>query len=173
MMGWRRRLWPSRRSPRWRGVGGHPSISQLKRWCFTSMSCTPSFSGFFSFSCRMTQRPGSVHHTQKRGGCVCRQPEHAKDLAPRQSSFLHFPPLHSWHRERPLVWKARGKGGACHFPLPHVGRAGRPLCHHCPTAPAAQPALARKAAPSTASGAGSRESREWAEAQSWEREAVK
>lgn len=37
--------------------GGHPSMSQLKRWCFTSMSCTPSFSGFFSFSCRMTQRP--------------------------------------------------------------------------------------------------------------------
>lgn len=32
-----------------RGVG-HPSMSQLKRWCFTSMSCTPSFSGFFSFS---------------------------------------------------------------------------------------------------------------------------
>lgn len=30
----------------------HPSMSQLKRWCFTSMSCTPSFSGFFSFSCR-------------------------------------------------------------------------------------------------------------------------
>lgn len=46
---------PSRRFPGW--SGGHPSMSQLKRWCFTSMSCTPSFSGFFSFSCRMTQRP--------------------------------------------------------------------------------------------------------------------
>lgn len=23
-------------------------MSQLKRWCFTSMSCTPSFSGCFS-----------------------------------------------------------------------------------------------------------------------------
>lgn len=45
---------PLRRFPRMGRGGGHPSMSQLKRWCFTSMSCTPSFSGFFSFSCRMT-----------------------------------------------------------------------------------------------------------------------
>lgn len=31
----------------------HPSMSQLKRWCFTSMSWTPSFRGFFS-SCTQT-----------------------------------------------------------------------------------------------------------------------
>lgn len=30
-----------------------PSMSQLKRWCFTSMSWTPSFRGFFS-SCTQT-----------------------------------------------------------------------------------------------------------------------
>lgn len=41
---------PLRRFPRMGQGGGHPSMSQLKRWCFTSMSCTPSFSGFFSFS---------------------------------------------------------------------------------------------------------------------------
>lgn len=41
---------PLRRFPRMGWGGGHPSMSQLKRWCFTSMSCTPSFSGFFSFS---------------------------------------------------------------------------------------------------------------------------
>lgn len=41
---------PLRRFPGMGWVVGHPSMSQLKRWCFTSMSCTPSFSGFFSFS---------------------------------------------------------------------------------------------------------------------------
>lgn len=76
--------------PRMGWGGGHPSMSQLKRWCFTSMSCTPSFSGFFSFSCRMTQRPRSVHHTQKRTAkerlCLRAEPEHTEALAPRAAS---------------------------------------------------------------------------------------
>lgn len=70
MRGWRRGVCAIEKVPRMGQGGGHPSMSQLKRWCFTSMSCTPSFSGFFSFSCRMTQRAGSVHHAQRTRGCA-------------------------------------------------------------------------------------------------------
>lgn len=108
--GWGRGVCAIEKIPRMGRGGGHPSMSQLKRWCFTSMSCTPSFSGFFSFSCRTTQRRGSVHHTQKRGGRVCgRSPSTPRPLAPRQSSFLHFPPLRSWHTERPCGLESTGE----------------------------------------------------------------
>lgn len=43
----------------------HPSMSQLKRWCFTSISWTPSFRGFFS-SCTQGQPLTVTAHTAKK-----------------------------------------------------------------------------------------------------------
>lgn len=123
-----------------RGVG-HPSMSQLKRWCFTSMSCTPSFSGFFSFSCRATETRVSAPRPEKRGGSICRRNAGTpRSPAARQRGLLHCPPP----RRRgeagrgPAVWRAPGKGGARHFPLPQPrGRAwqGKQLRPQPPTLP--------------------------------------
>lgn len=113
---------PLRRFPKMGWGVGHPSMSQLKRWCFTSMSCTPSFSGFFSFSCRTTQRAGSVPCTQKRGGCACGQiPSMPRSPTPRQSSLLHFPPLHSWTRERLCGSESAREEGGLPFPSAPAG----------------------------------------------------
>lgn len=116
---------PLRRFPRMGQGGGHPSMSQLKRWCFTSMSCTPSFSGFF-FSCKTTQRAGSVHCTQQRGGAVCGQSPNT--LRSRCTSHLRAAET----GRGPAVWRAPGKGGAC---LSRTG-TGSTLYQHCHTAPA-------------------------------------
>lgn len=43
----------------------YPSMSQLKRWCLTSMSWTPSFRGFCSFSYRNIDNMMLCSHTHK------------------------------------------------------------------------------------------------------------
>lgn len=65
--------WPF--SPCFVGAGGgapggarHPSMSQLKRWCFTSMSWTPSFKGFFSSCTRQPSCHRAGHTVRKPGG---------------------------------------------------------------------------------------------------------
>lgn len=117
--------------------GGHPSMSQLKRWCFTSMSCTPSFSGFFSFSCRTTQRTGSVHRTQKRGGRVCGQrPKAHRGLRHLDRAALCASHLHAAETgRRPAVWRAPGKGRAAVSLCPSWAGAGSSPCQHWHTAP--------------------------------------
>lgn len=100
-------------------------MSQLKRWCFTSMSCTPSFSGFFSFSCREAQRPGSVHRIQTSKD-TSRQagPGQPRHTASSRAAFTsHSPPL-----PRPSKLK---QGEALRFGE-QGGREGLPL----PSAPA-------------------------------------
>jgi len=105
--------------------GGHPSMSQLKRWCFTSMSCTPSFSGCFSFSCRTTQRAGSVHHTQRWGGCVC-----------RQSPCSVLPTSAQLERGEALRFgEHRGREGPTISLCPSWAGAGSTLCQHGHAAP--------------------------------------
>lgn len=117
---------PLRRFPRVGQGGGHPSMSQLKRWCFTSMSCTPSFSGFFSFSCRTTQRAGSGHRAQQRGGALCGE----SPSALRSCCTSHLRAAETGRG--PAVWRALGKGEAC----PSCAGTGSTLCQHCHTAPA-------------------------------------
>lgn len=116
--------------------GGHPSMSQLKRWCFTSMSCTPSFSGFFSFSCREAQRPGSVHPDKQ--GRIQTSRARAAEAHSIQQSCLHFPlpppapPFEAEAGRGPAVWRAGRKGGAATSLCPsRVGSALPPAPGHC------------------------------------------
>lgn len=103
----------SRRSTQRHGRG-HPSMSQLKRWCFTNMSCTPSFSGFFSFSCRKTkgQELGPASLCSEAGGVLPHAPglSHSTlsphSAAPGQNSEGH--------------WSSR-KGQHCFLPEPQHG----------------------------------------------------
>lgn len=118
--------------------GGHPSMSQLKRWCFTSMSCTPSFSGFFSFSCREAQRPGSVHRIQTSKD-ASRQagPGQPRRTASSRAAFTsHYPPpappFEAEAGRGPAVWRAGRKGGAATSLCPScVGSALPPAPGHC------------------------------------------
>lgn len=87
-----------------RGVG-HPSMSQLKRWCFTSMSCTPSFSGFFSFSCRETESRVSAPRPEKPGGSI-----RGRDAGTAARQLLHCPPPRSGEgpNASPCPWHRKG-----------------------------------------------------------------
>lgn len=119
-----------------------------------------------------TETRVSAPHPEKGRSCLWAEPKHAEASRTQTEQLPALPTFAQLaHGEALWIGEHWGKG-ACHFHLPQLGRAGSPLCQHCHTAPAAQPTLAGKAAPSTASGAGSRGDRGWAEAQSWEREAV-
>lgn len=106
--------------------GGHPSMSQLKRWCFTSMSCTPSFSGFFSFSCRTTQRRGQCTTPRKGevvsvGGAQARRGLWHPDRAASCTSHL----CAAGTRRGPVDWRALGKG-SLPFPSAPAGQGRQP-----------------------------------------------
>lgn len=87
----------------------HPSMSQLKRWCFTSMSCTPSFRGCFS-SCAQN----SPSHGQEP---PCNHTGHffSPDYTPQPSWQIQCqgptkPHTHlSPSRELPVLGEAEGK----------------------------------------------------------------
>lgn len=111
----------------------------------------------------------SASHPENKRLCLRAVPEHAKASGTQTQQLPAFP---TFAQGEDLWFGEHWGKGACHFSLPQLGRAGSPLSQHCYTAPAAQPALAGKAAPSTAFGAGSRGGRGWAEAQNREREAV-
>lgn len=54
-----------------------------------------------------TETRVSAPHPEKGRSCLWAEPKHAE--ASGQSSFLHFPPLRSWHTERPCGLESTGE----------------------------------------------------------------